>query len=128
MTVETVMNDEYYVLSLLCFVFYLQTSTAPGEEFLEHKFVDGEEIFIVNAHFEPLQLETMTKEDILNLNVSNSYIKIAWRLDAKSFAKCSFLCVLYVPYTIYTASVFFYSHIRARTHTHRFCMVYLHFI
>ncbi|XP_076442533.1 selenoprotein N-like isoform X2 [Babylonia areolata] len=42
----------------------------PMETFLEYSPKDGEELLVVYANFTPLQLETMTKEDILTASVN----------------------------------------------------------
>ncbi|KAK7481176.1 hypothetical protein BaRGS_00027609 [Batillaria attramentaria] len=40
----------------------------PKDEFFHYTPKDGEEVFIIDADFEPLQLETMTKEGILTMD------------------------------------------------------------
>ena len=40
--------------------------------FLEYTPKDGEEILTMHADFEPLQLDTMTTEDILTMDVSDT--------------------------------------------------------
>ncbi|KAK7481156.1 hypothetical protein BaRGS_00027589 [Batillaria attramentaria] len=47
-------------------------SVMPKDEFFHYTPKDGEEVFIIDADFEPLQLETMTKEGILTMDFGAS--------------------------------------------------------
>lgn len=44
----------------------------PKDEFFQYTPTEGEEVLVLQAAFQPLQLETMTKEDILDLNFGAS--------------------------------------------------------
>nr|KAG5695196.1 hypothetical protein BaRGS_018318 [Batillaria attramentaria] len=54
----------------------------PKDEFFHYTPKDGEEVFIIDADFEPLQLETMTKEGILTMDVSiKSWMHAEYQLN-----------------------------------------------